>query len=312
LKHRIRNTSRITKSKTTRTGLALILLLFISTTLPVMNQIHDTFPTTDSTQLGFLPSAETPNLNMSYTTRTNVIDTPFESGDTLAGDHVTLKADWTPSQVNRTRLEVYAPAIPSTISIEDNESTLHLNTRALGNNATCIITSTAWLTNGSVIIVEFTDVYIGNYFSPKVTVKTPNGGEVWTGTHNITWSASDTNIDDSLLFDVLFSSDSGQTYQTLISSTNLTWFEWDTSDLTQRQSYLVQVRVTDGIYFTSDYSDGLFTAGTIIPTTTTPTTTPTPTTPNGLEPRIIAFVAILLISSGIMALVVYYAARKWF
>ncbi|MFW9832449.1 MAG: hypothetical protein ACFFEK_00485, partial [Candidatus Thorarchaeota archaeon] len=157
-----------------------------------------------------------------------------------------------------------------------------------------------------------TDVYIGNYFIPKVEVTSPNGDETWTDTHNITWVASDTNQDDELLFDVLYSSDSGQSYDLLVSSTNLTWYEWDPSNLPQTDTYLVMVRVTDGIYFSSDISDSTFTAGTtIITTTTTPTTTPTTPT-NGLDPRIVAFIVILLFTSGIMALVVYYAATKWF
>jgi hypothetical protein len=310
LKHGIKNTNRTKITKISRTGLVMIALLMVSISLPVMNPIPETSQNVLSQTHDFLPSAETPDLNLTYTTRTLFVDTPVQSGDTIAGDHVTLKAEWSPSLVNSSRLEVHAPAIPSTLVIEDNETTLEIDTRALGNNATCTITSTAYLTNGSVMVLEFMDVYIGNYFSPKVTVTSPNGGEVWTGIHNITWSASDMNIDDTLLFDVLVSSDSSQSYETLITSTNLTWFEWNTSALTQMESYIVQIRVTDGIYFFSDYSDDLFTAGTILPTsTTTPTT---PTTPNGLEPRIIAFVAILLISSGIMALVVYYAARKWF
>jgi hypothetical protein len=76
-----------------------------------------------------------------------------------------------------------------------------------------------------------------------------------------------------------------------------------------KDNYTVEVRATDGIYFTSDWSDEEFSAGTIA--TTTPTTTTTTTDP-GIESRIAAFVAILLFSSGIIALVVYYAARKWF
>ena len=255
-------------------------------------------------------SADTPHVNLTYTSRTLLTDTPVNSGDTIAGDHVTLKATWTPD-VNNSRLEVHAPAIPSTLNAEENQTTLEIDTRNLGNNATCTILATTLLPNGTMLSVEFTDVYIGNFFSPVVRVLTPNGGETWTSIHNITWTASDVNTNDTLLFDVLFSNDSGSSFAILTESTNETWFEWDCSRLNQEDTYIVEVRVTDSIYFHMDRSDAEFSAGSVV-TTTTVTTTTTPTNVTTIEPRIVAFVVILLLSSGIMALVVYYAARKWF
>ena len=302
--------NKITSLKTARNGLSMILLLVLSITLPMMSFSHDNTIVYDSAPIHFIPSAETPELNLSYSSRTNLIDTPIESGDTIAGDHIILKAEWTPSLVNRTRLEIIAPAIPATLALEENEPTLLIDTRGLGNNATCSITSTAWLTNGSIWEVEFTNVYIGNYFVPKVVVLSPNGGENWTDVHSIVWSASDPNADDMLLFDVSYSSNSGQSYETLVPSTNLTSFQWDCTDLNQSDTFLVRVGVTDGIYHNSDISDSSFTAGGIV--TASPTTTSPPTTTPGPDPRIIAFVAILLFSSGVMALVVYYTAKKWF
>jgi hypothetical protein len=234
-----------------------------------------------------------------------------ESGDTIAGDHVTLKTTWQP-EVNNSRLEVHAPAIPSILVSDENETTLEIDTRFLGNNATCTIIASTILGNGTVWTEEFTNVYIGNFFVPRVQVVTPNGGENWTSLHNITWTASDVNTDDTLHYDVLFSDDSGTTYVTLVKSTNKTSFEWDCSNLEKGDNYTVEVRVTDSIYFNSDWSDSEFSAGLVVTTPLPTTTTTTPTTNPTFDPRIMAFVAILLISSGIMALVVYYAARKWF
>jgi hypothetical protein len=250
-----------------------------------------------------------PSVTLTYTSLTLKTDTPVNSGDTIAGDHVTLKTIWQP-EVNNSRLEVQAPAIPSTLIAEENETTLEIDTRFLGNNATCTILASTMLSNGTVISTEFTDVFIGNFFVPKVQVVTPNGGENWTSLHNITWTASDVNADDALLFDVLFSDDSGTSFEILVESTNQTWFEWDCSNLDIGDNYSVEVRVTDSIYFCSDRSDAEFSAGAVV-TTTTPTTTSTPTSPT-IESRIAVFIAILLFSSVVMALVVYYAARKWF
>jgi len=302
-----------TNLKTARNGLAIVLLLMLPLTLPLITYVFDSKTEIESTHQQFFPSAEIPTLNLSYTTRTNLTETLVESGDVIAGDHVILKTKWTPTLVNRSRLEVRAPAIPATLLIEDNQSTLEIDTRALGNNATCIINASTWLTNGSMISFEFTDVYIGNYFIPQVKVISPNGNEDWTSVHNITWSVSDGNLDDEFLYDVYYSPDSGSSYIHLVSATNQTWFEWDCSGLNRTDTYIVRVRVTDGIYYSTDQSDDTFTAGTVVtPTTTPPTSTPTTTTTPDMELRIIVFIALLLFSSGIMALVVYYAARKWF
>jgi len=93
--------------------------------------------------------------------------------------------------------------------------------------------------------------------------------------------------------------------------------EWNCSPLEKLDTYLVEVRVTDGIYFSSDRSDSTFTAGEVIHSITTTITTTTTSTTNGtstiptLDPRLTAFVVILLVSSSVMAIVVYHIARKW-
>lgn len=290
-------------------GLVIVSLMISPFTMTLKNQnlyTRDTQPPANQVSL----SADVPTLNLTYTTRTLLIDTPVHSGDIIAGDHVTLKTRWQPA-VNNSRLEIHAPAIPSILILDENQSTLEIDTRALGNNATCTIIASTQLPNGTVMSIEISDVYIGNFFMPIVNVISPNGGENWTSLHNITWTASDANLDDTLLFDVMFSDNSGASFETLVKSTNKTWFEWDCSSLNKSDNYTVEVRATDSIYFTSDRSDAEFSAGTVV-TTTSPTTTTT-TTPNpGLESRALAFVAVLLFSSGIMALVVYYAAKKWF
>ena len=159
-------------------------------------------------------SAEEPILNLTYTTLTNLNPRVITSNSKIAGDHILVKAEWTPTVVNRSRLEINAPAIPATLMEDQNSPSVQIDTRYLGNNATCAITATAYLTNGSVISQYFVNIYIGNFFVPKVTVLTPNGGEEWTGVHNITWSASDGNIADTLRFEVAVSSNSGASFCT--------------------------------------------------------------------------------------------------
>jgi hypothetical protein len=236
-----------------------------------------------------------------------------DSGDTIEGDHVILRATWTPSGiVDNVSIEVNAYAIPSVISNSSSANWVQVDTRALGNNGTCSINSTVWLLNGSVYSEMVESVFIGNFFTPRINVLKPNGGETWTGVNNITWKAWDINQDETLTYEVLLSSDSGATFQSLISNLSKTWYMWDCDECPLLSTYLIEVSVTDGIYHVSDRSDSTFTAGTE-PTSTTPTNTTSPTTTSPpVDPRVATFLLLFLVTSGIMALVVYYAAKKWF
>ena len=258
------------------------------------------------------PSAEEVVLNLTYWSRTNTSIGTVNSGDRIGGDHVILNATWTPSDlVDHAGIEVYASAIPSMISNISPTSSVEIDTRALGNNATCTINSTVWLLNGSVYSEIVENVYIGNFFIPRLIVLTPNGGETWIGTNNITWKAWDTNQDETLTYEVSFSSNSGATFQSIASNLNKTWLMWDCGECPVLTTYLIQVSATDGIYHVSDRSDATFTAGGPASPTTSPNTTSTTTPPPPIDLRIVTFLVLFLVTSGVMALIVYYAAKKW-
>ncbi|TXT53919.1 MAG: hypothetical protein BAJATHORv1_100004 [Candidatus Thorarchaeota archaeon] len=257
-------------------------------------------------------SADEPQLTLSYYSLWNTTPTPISSGVRISGDHVVLLAEWSPDGlVDNTSIKVHAPAIPITISNESTTDSVRINTRILGNNATCSVNVTAWLFNGSIISEVFTEVFIGNFFVPDISIITPTSDSVWTGVNNITWIASDLNSGDVLTYDVFLSSDSGQTYQVLASDLTKMWYEWNCTGLTMNDTYRVRVQVSDGIYSSFDTSE-TFTAGDVIITSTT-TTTVTSTTTTTTDPDLItaAFIAAAIVSSGIMAIVVYYVARKW-
>ena len=293
---------------------AVILALMISLALPVslhMNPIQSEYSGQVPLEVNSLAAA--PSLNLTYHTLADTTPRSVTSDSILAGDHIILTAEWNESLVDRSRLEVHAPVIPTTLMEDLNYHITEIDTRPLGNNFTCIINATAWFSNGSIFYQTFENVFIANFFVPSITLISPNGNEIWTGTNNITWSASDVNVAEVLRYDVLISSNGGTSFDTLASSITTQWFEWDCTGLDKLDTYLVEVRVTDGIYFSSDRSDSNFTAGNVIISTTitTGTTTGTNTTPT-LDARLTAFIVILIVSSSVMAIVVYYAARKWF
>lgn len=291
---------------------AVILALLIFLVLPVSVSINPALDTkSDYRPLEFVSLAGAPRLTLTYHTLSDTTEKPVTSDSLIAGDHVILTAVWNGSLLDRTRLEVSAPAIPATLEHDTDTNTTVIDTRYLGNNGTCTINASAWLTNGTCFLQTFENVYIGNFFVPTVSVISPNGNEIWTGINNITWTASDINEADLLRYDVLLSSDNGILFETLASSITTKWFEWNCSALDKLDTYLIEVRVTDSIYFSSDRSDSTFTAGETVYTTTT-TTTNTTTPSITFDARLTAFVVILLVSCSAMAIVVYYAARKWF
>jgi hypothetical protein len=277
-----------------------------------MQGLPDAIPESHTNEFAY-PSAEDVLLNLTYWSRTNPNKSMVNSGDRIGGDHVILNATWTPSDlVDHVGIEVNAFVIPSMISNISTTNSVEIDTRRLGNNATCTINSTVWLLNGSVYSEIVENVYIGNFFIPRITVLTPNGGETWIGSNNITWKAWDANQDETLTYEVSFSSDSGATFQSIASNLDRTWLLWDCGECPILSTYLIQVSATDGIYHVSDTSDATFTAGGPASPTTSPNTTTTTTQPPPFDPRIVTFLVLFLVSSGVMALIVYYAAKKWF
>jgi hypothetical protein len=162
------------------------------------------------------------------------------------------------------------------------------------------------LYNGTSAKQTFTNVFLGNFFVPHVRVISPNGGEHWTGAHNITWFGWSNNSDEQLTYEVLLSSDSGTTFQLLSKGLNNTWFTWYTQGFLNISTYVVEVRVFDGIYTSHDTSDGTFSAGDIPVTTTATTTVPDHSLVVAL------FISAAIISCAIMSLIVYYAAKRWY
>ncbi len=308
---------RATSSKLIQTSIksrVFLILLFVLLLLPVTSMVFEDTAFLSTSGPSFKITAETPTLSLSYYSRTNSSFTPLESGDRIAGDHVLLNATWTPeASVNGTTIQIDASAIPRMISAESKTGSVEIDTRLLGNNATCTVNVTTWLLNGTALSEIFTNVFFGNFFLPHVTLLSPNGGEIWPGLHNITWTAWDRNEDDVLSFDILISSDSGASFQLLSSEITDYYLLWDFSPFRNLSTYVVEVRVSDGIYTNSDKSDLPFTAGTISSgTTVTGTTTSTaPTSPPFTDDtRLALFVAAAIIISALLSLIVYHQAKR--
>jgi len=90
---------------------------------------------------------------------------------------------------------------------------------------------------------------------PTVTVTSPNGGEIFTGTTTVSWIAEDED-GDSLSFTVLYSPDGGATWNALATGLTASSYAWDVSGLPPGNEYRVRVMATDGFNTGEDASDG--------------------------------------------------------
>ncbi len=97
--------------------------------------------------------------------------------------------------------------------------------------------------------------------APTVTVLQPNGGEVWSETEEIRWTATDTDAGDAanLSYSILYSADGKQTWRTLETMYSQTSLQVHTTNLPGGTQCYVRVMVTDGINTGQDDSNASFT-----------------------------------------------------
>lgn len=103
--------------------------------------------------------------------------------------------------------------------------------------------------------------------APTVTLLTPNGGENYTDTVDITWSASDAD-GDTLRYFVQFSADDGATWQAVAVGLTQTQLRLDLTELAGGEQTRIRVLATDGANTGMDASDQPFTVATKPPTAT--------------------------------------------
>ncbi len=102
------------------------------------------------------------------------------------------------------------------INIVNDASWVMYDTYNICRNITALVIFNVTLDLGLTYTYRFKNVTFNNFFAPRPDLLSPIGGEDWsTGTHNITWTATDRNADDELFFRIRFSNDGGQFWQLL-------------------------------------------------------------------------------------------------
>jgi len=110
------------------------------------------------------------------------------------------------------------------------------------------------LKDGGVVL----DEVVVSAQEPEVTVVTPNGGELWSGTKTIAWTANDDDGDE-LTFCLLYTPDDGDTWFPVAAGITGDAFDVDTSILRGGEEAKLRVIATDGFNTVHDDSDGTFT-----------------------------------------------------
>ena len=127
-----------------------------------------------------------------------------------------------------------------------------------------IMTVNEQVYRGLEYLLMLNESYIYN-FKPNVQIVTPNGFEVYNDTDTITieWNASDRN-NDSLTFDLYYSSDNGATWHEIISGLeSTTSYVWSIKNLENSTKYRIKIIAKDKYSSSEDISDGTFAIGSI-------------------------------------------------
>ncbi|MDF1540889.1 MAG: S8 family serine peptidase, partial [Candidatus Thorarchaeota archaeon] len=149
------------------------------------------------------------------------------------------------------------------IDIEFSGLSAWYDTYEFGKNTTRSITVIGTTPTGVEFYFDWADVTFNNYFSPDVTVTSPNGGETWTSSHSITWSISSLNDDSEPMSEVWISNDDGLTFMLLARGLDVSSFVWDPVGWQNMDTYRIRVIASDRGMFGEDTSDTSFTAGTL-------------------------------------------------
>ena len=112
-----------------------------------------------------------------------------------------------------------------------------------------------------------------------ITLLTPNGGEILSGSISITWTEVNDSHGHQVYYSLYYSADAGSTWNLIIANLTVTSYSWDTTTLPDGE-YLLKVTATDGKGLSvEDTSDEAFIIQNNSQTTQTSTQTSTHQTP---------------------------------
>jgi hypothetical protein len=94
--------------------------------------------------------------------------------------------------------------------------------------------------------------------APTIDINSPIGGEIWSGTQTIEWTANDIDGDQNLTYTIEYSDDNGGTWHQIISDYNKSSYDWNVGNVAPGNTYRIGVTVSDSVRIADDNS-GAFT-----------------------------------------------------
>lgn len=176
------------------------------------------------------------------------VDVTWTATDADAGDSTLLSVD----------LEYSANAGADWSVVDSNQAnngTYRWDISELSDGNQYLIRITAMDTSGLSDVDSSDAIFeIDNPDAPQVIVQSPNGGEHWSGTHDIIWTASDADTADTLTFDLYVGiatlSDTGWTL--LDSALTDTIYSWNTTGTPDWHTCYLKVVATDQTELTDE------------------------------------------------------------
>lgn len=93
--------------------------------------------------------------------------------------------------------------------------------------------------------------------APVVSMVCPRGGEVWSGTREVSWHVRDVD-GDPITATLLYSLDMGRSWQVLAQGIRGRSYLWDTTTIPNCDRAWLRVMASDGQFWATDTSDGPF------------------------------------------------------
>ncbi|UCG01429.1 MAG: right-handed parallel beta-helix repeat-containing protein [Candidatus Heimdallarchaeota archaeon] len=133
------------------------------------------------------------------------------------------------------------------------------NTTNVPDSASSLIKITASCSAGLISEDIYSSTFSVHNELSKPIILSPNGGEILNGTIPIQWSVSSDSLNHDVTYTVYYSSDGGNTWNSLVSSLDVSSYDWDTSVLATGTNFTIKVIATCSEGLTAvDLSDGSF------------------------------------------------------
>jgi hypothetical protein len=208
-------------------GLAAQKIASVGEYLIVIGAVNHTQNTAELHTLYRIPDVTAPAPPVSGTHRLKLLG----AGDAVLADYPFTPGKDTSTQPGEDQLGLIGEIVPwvtGTQRVAVYSGTLELTSRLVSTNA------------------------------PMVTVLSPNGGEVFTDTTVVSWSAADAD-QDPLTYVLQYSADNGATWQAVsVGITSTTVYTLDLTLLPGTDQGRVRVIASDGVNTGMDTSDGVF------------------------------------------------------